>query len=126
MVCAAAVLNSPPVLPRTPELMQLRLQQHESGYYFLEAETLAKRRLMNPAARWAHYGIDSTSRCGALKNGVWFAEGRVEVPDEEGQMVPASWEVCFLPDTRSPLYVRVGNLQSGDLEAAKRAAGLIR
>ena len=109
--------------PKTPDEQKQLLQAHEGALYFFEGESMAKQLLPDPALRWTHAKLDKGTGCTYIANGVWYAAGRIISGPVERMPVPLTWEALFLPDEHEPLYVRVGDMATGDPHAALRRAG---
>ena len=106
----------------TPKEQKALLQAHESILYFFNGERMAKQLLSDPALRWSHALTDKGTGCVYIGNGVWYASGKISGPVTRVP-APPSWEVLFLPEETQPLFVRVGDMASGDPHAALRRAG---
>jgi len=118
VVISITVMESSPK-PYNSEQKQRILEAHEAILYFIDAEIMAKRLFPDPSARWSHYILDGGSGCRTHDNKYWLAYGTVEI---QPNLLPQrlSWAVCFVPGDQAPVFVRVGDMQSGDLTAALR------
>jgi hypothetical protein len=105
------LVRSPRNVPPPDEV----LAAHESGLYYIEAETLARPLLPAPSARWSHLVLDEGTGCRPIANGIWQAAGTVAF---EGKTIP--WEIFFVPEKQTLIFAKVGERQSGDPEALSR------
>ena len=113
------------VTPAQPQLpAEQVLAAHESGLYFLEGESMAKRLLPDPQAHWSKLILDPKTDCRRAGHGIWYAGGLVSQPTSDGSRQISPWRVLFVPGSGAPLYARVGEIESGDLNAALQSAGL--
>ena len=113
------VYETPPKPPADPDLI---LHQHQSLAYGIDAEMMAQRLSNPPGTRWPYY--KSGPMCFSIGRGVWYAIGAIAVPIEQPpyyDQVP--WEVCFLAESQTPLYIRVGSVTAGNAQAAMQRAG---
>ena len=93
------------------------LVAHECFLYFIEGKSMAKRLYPDPSARWSHILADPGTVCFPIGSGVWYAGGLVYVPNGTSPVIHR-WEIFFSPDSSTPIYARVGDVQSGDFQAA--------
>jgi surface polysaccharide O-acyltransferase-like enzyme len=108
----------------TPQEIYGRLQELYSSLYYIEGESLSKKQFPVASARWSHFELDPDTFCAEGKNGVWYARGTYEMSQYSPTTGNSTWEILFLPEADKPLYIRVGNNQAGNLQAACLEAGL--
>ena len=112
-------------LPRTPEKIQNYLFKHEHTFYFMQGESLAKKVFNSPSARWSQRGFIAVDRAAAAGDQVWIADGTLTMPGAGGTDTNLWWEVIFPADAGTTLYTRVGNVELGDRDKARKAAGAV-
>jgi hypothetical protein len=108
--------------PKTAQVMEMQSILQKRAFYFMEAELMAKQLYSDPSTHWSHAFTDENTGAILLGNDVWYAKGLID-RKTNGSDQRGTWEVCFLPESRTPLFVRVGSLKIGDGEAAMRRAG---
>jgi len=118
------VLETAPGGQDTPEQIEQRVQGRRTVLYFHDAETMAKQFFKNPAARWSHFILDDGSLCFPVGNGVWYSQGTIDVPADSGMADTYHWMELFLPNSHTPLFIKIGDTNWGDYDAALRQAGL--
>ena len=109
------VEDAGPYFPTTRHEAAQRVKDLDAGLYFLQAESLAKKKFTVRSSRWSHFLLDADSTCREVDNGAWLAKGWLEVP---GTVPHDTWEVLFYPDTDTPLFIKVGDREFGNGNAA--------
>jgi hypothetical protein len=108
--------------PPTPQEQAKTLRARQSMLYFVEGEIMA-RQLAPPGYHpWSRMQEGPGSDCSYLGNGIWHAFGWVML---SGQGTAQSkWEAYFSADDSAPIFACVGETKTGDLDAARRRAGV--
>jgi hypothetical protein len=122
LLSAAVLFTSPPAL--TSQRKNLIFLSHQSLYFFIVGESLAKKLLPDPSIRWSrcHIGLGSIF---PLVDGYWVAHGIVQLP-KTGRYQILSWLVCFNPDTKEVVFVEVGDDKRGDYDKAVQLVAKVR
>jgi len=118
----ALVAVRAPDSPSTPDTINPWLKMHYSLYYFIEAESLVKPLIQAPVEKWSRQFYDANTGCIEIGNGVWYACGMVDTTPSRGLTVHQPWVIYFVAETATPLFSKVGDMESGDLTQAQQLA----
>ncbi|SRR5260221_8136976 len=72
--------------------------------------------------KWSRAFFDADTDCIEAGNGVWRATGTVDARSGEGVAVRLPWTIYFVAETATPLFSKVGDVESGDIIQAQKVA----
>jgi hypothetical protein len=122
LLAVSLVVERASEIPSDPASITQWVKWHVSTLYFMEAMTLVKPLVKTPVESWSRQLVDPGTGCAELGNGIWYAEGIVDTRSDDGRTIHQDWKICFVADTCTPLYSKVGNLESGDMNQALKLA----
>jgi hypothetical protein len=118
----ALVMELAPDTTTDPNFINLWLKSHQARLYFIEAKSLVKPFIKTSVEKWSCAGFDKNCVSIELGNGVWYAAGTVDTRSNDGVTTHQSWGIYFLAETATPLFTKVGDVESGNLTEALRLA----
>jgi hypothetical protein len=108
-------LRNPPQMP-----FDNMLKMHLSTQYFIDAKQILRPQVHGTVDQWSRQWFDPNTDCREIGNGVWYAFGTVDTRTTDGLTQHQPWGLFFVAETRTLLYAKIGDTESGDIEQVKK------